>query len=965
MRRMDEPAQAIDAVIRAEAGDENAVFVFPSEIAASAYACRFLTAAKERGGGMTVPMDRFTAWDSFLQEAILPFQKGKKSISNTMRKMFAAIILEENAARAKKNHAPLFKSIIHPQYAQYLPSFTAWIAGVLPQLKIWAEYAAGLSIEQAGGVDVSAALDDESKDYLALIVRYTQFLEQNGLFESAWEKPPFTDNGKRYVLFFTETLADFPVYQNLLRAASPHVTIVQTPALNTEQGAFEPFFLKSAKSEITAAALYILQLHEAGMDYRDITVTSPSLETYEPYILDEFAAHQIPVQNGSGKPLSSYPAGCVFAALSACFSKKMAVGALSSLLLNRSIPWKDEDKINGLITYGLRNNCICSWENEDGSTADGWEKAFEKKPSKIQGYYRELKKTVMNMCSSSRFSKIRDHYFAFREKFIDAGKFRNDAAYFEADAVLGRCIAELSQLIQIEKTFPSIKIPSPWHFFVEHLNATLYKAQSASDGVNLLPYRISASVPSLCHIILGASQSAMPQIFCELSFLSGLKKKRCNIEDIDASGVFFDLHRFSSAKPAVFFCSQETFSGFAIPCNALGVLDAEAQSLESVVTDNAAFHQSYYREEMRYFSAINTAQAAPQDIRLFMRQKTGFEQFAARGRRFHRKAEIISGDRQDIKALIADRYVKNGRLVVSATALLPYYKCALLWLFKTVYRIEDSNAEAFLMSPFAKGTIYHEVMSRTFTAIKERKLALGLTAEGEIPPVFGAILEESASCAFAALPGGGESALTDALLLPQRDAVLEKCALLYAKMLKQFDSCTVAEVEPEPEWEAPVAAHENSVLTGRPDLILYDASGNHYTIIDFKSGKIPEKGACTGTEGEGIKNFQLPVYHHLAESKGLSPADAGFFMSIKDSKIAPVFYPPSDDEKKPSFEAVEEDFAYKIKRYVTEALEADFEKSYNKNYAECLRCDYRRICRTTSVIQQERRIGRRSRDAGL
>ncbi|MDR1095285.1 MAG: PD-(D/E)XK nuclease family protein [Spirochaetaceae bacterium] len=1077
---MAEPALAIDAVIRAHIADGEAVFVFPSEVAASAYADRLLAGG---GGGMadrlapaTIPMERFIAWDSFLEEAVLPQQKDRIAISDAMRKMFAAMVLDENALRAKRGQPPLFHAIIYPFYAQYSASFASWVADILPQLGLWAECAAGVGIEQINGEAPDAAQtggqapaqtgtfdgnDAEAQDYRTLIVRYKQFLNDNHLFESAWEKPPFTHNGKRYCLFFTEALADFPLYRKLLSAAAPHVTVVETPVLSGGQEAFESCFLKNAKSEITAAALYIMNLRHNGVEYGDITVTSPDLETYEPYILDECAAHAIPVQNGSGKPLASYPAGRLFSALSACVSKKMALDAVSALLLNRSIPWKEESKIGALVTYGLNNNCVCSWEDEDSGPVDVWERAFEKKPPMpmpLRAFYRDLKHAAQNLCSANSFAKIRDRYFAFREKFIDTEKFQNDPAYFEANTVLGRCIAELSVLIQIEKKFPLVKVPAPWQFYIAHLNSTIYKTQSASGGVNLLPYRVSASIPSACHIILGANQNAMPQIFRSLSFLSGLKKRRLHIEDIDtdASEVFFRLHRFSSAREAAFFCSEETFSGFALPYNGLGLPRDEPQSLAAALSaPGNAFHPSYYQEEARCFDAVlspatqegevspslqtyglplpplrgapppvtppiqawsfaegktpeakslrdfatapavyprrefaeKTPEPNPQRgfatapavdpsvefaqsanspsncrtaaIALFASQKDGFDTFAARHEYPHRTSALLSNSGADgVKERIAARYIKNKRLVVSATALLPYYQCAFSWLFRKVYQIEDIDAETTLMSPFARGNMYHDILRRTFTRIKENQTPLARAEDGSIPAVFQAVLAESADDAFAALRESRESALTEELLQPQKEAVQEKCALLLEKLLEKFDACTVAEVEPEPEWEQ---AHTGFTLAGRPDLLLHDGNAGHYNIIDFKSGKTPSKNDCANTEGNesGIKNFQLPVYHQLAESQGYTPATAGFFAGVKETKIVQIFHPDSDDPKKPSFATVAEDFEEKTRRYVREVLAADFEKSCNTQYAACLRCDYRRICRTTSAVQRETRIGRK------
>jgi hypothetical protein len=198
--------------------------------------------------------------------------------------------------------------------------------------------------------------------------------------------------------------------------------------------------------------------------------------------------------------------------------------------------------------------------------------------------------------------------------------------------------------------------------------------------------------------------------------------------------------------------------------------------------------------------------------------------------------------------------------------------------------------------------------------------------------------------------------LTTALLLPQKEAVFEKCSRLMKTILKTFDSCLVKEIEPSPEW---TFLSDGFILTGRPDLILYNPQIKNYIIVDFKSGAIPTKKDCVNTDDEGIKNFQLPAYHKLAESQGLYPASTGVFISIQETKITRIFDPV--DARCVKFEVVDEDFERKAKRYADEISSVIFEQSYSNKYDDCLNCDYRKICRTTFTIQGEKRMGRKGR----
>ncbi|MDR2521992.1 MAG: hypothetical protein LBC72_05520, partial [Spirochaetaceae bacterium] len=509
---MPPPLPLALARIQAALDDQTCVFVFPSESAAQAYADTVLERGVSTPGGVcAVRLDRFIAWDTFKLSAIktaAPLQTASPSAGATplqtatpgtatplIRKLFAAAMLEENAARKKAGGAAYFGALIPPAYAAYSPAFASWIAGMLPQLALWQEAAGGRTA------------DGESADLLVLFGLYRQFLDDNNLFESAWERPPFIrQDGRRYIIFFPEIIPDYAGYQALLEAAGEYIQTVNIPPPPHPPRAF---FYQNARSEITDAARYILRLAEQGAAWHDIVVGVPENGDYLPHLKSEFFNRNIPYTDKNGKKLNEYPAGRLFSGILECYTQNFAFEPLVNLLSNAALPWKERGQIDKLIAFGLENNCVCGWE-EDGALVDVW-KTARFSSEDISVFYTDLKTAILRLCHAKTLSAVKKSYFAFRDRFLDrdgggAASDTTDSAA-SADAVIARCVAELAALEQVCKTYPSIAPASPFSFWVKHLAETVYTARSDGGGVGLCSYRIAAALPAAYHVVVGANQA--------------------------------------------------------------------------------------------------------------------------------------------------------------------------------------------------------------------------------------------------------------------------------------------------------------------------------------------------------------------------------------------------------------------------------------------------------------------------
>ena len=978
----------VETILLENIDNPGSLFIFPTDVAASRWADHVLCITRK-----TIAMNKFIAWDTFKQNSIRSKVQNKQSIPAVLRKMFAASLIQENAqlcARAEsgtKKKQPVFSSLIRSEWAQQADSFAGWITGILPQLGIWYRQTTGSSVT---GIDENAVsrpaeeLDVHDKDLYNLALRYSRFLKEHGLFEPAWETPPFENNGNDCFLFFSKSLTDFSEYRDLLEASS-HVKIINA---DSDEDCFsgnfpcEVFYYDNSRSEITEAALYIIALHNnRNIPWDSISVSIPDSESYGPYLLRESENRNIPYINRTGKPLASYPAGQFFKALADCASGNFSFASLTALLLNRHLPWKDNYVINDLIGFGIKNNCICSWaENDDGkeTAMNVWEDAFTNPfgsyKTQTRRFFEDIKRRINALRYAGSFAEIRKQYFAFRTSFFNMENVLN-----ETDIVLSRCVSELTYLTEIEKSFPTIRVPDPYLFFTGYLEEISYLAQQAASGVTILPYRTAAPAPFDCHIILGANQENLSIIFSPLVFLPRSRREKLGMADNDASQAFINLHRFNSRLPAAFFCSEHTFSGYAIPYSKFNV-DAGLK----INAAGKSFASDPYRQEILFFKSIyqstqDNPAAEPETIHLI--QKQGFDSWRMRRNHPAVSEKPLPAD-HPLLTLIRDQYCKNeqlsNRISISPSSLDPYFQCPFKWIFARVLQLENVKIETGLMAYNTAGIVYHTVLNLFLDEIGKTDVLIAPPDMGGtddkplpvLPEPYRRLLAEKIEIVFDSFPRLPNSKKTEMSMLTARLLLAEK-KLFYAKLEKLlavfisfFAGCKVRATE---SWYA--VKNDSFYLNGIVDCILEDcrkesAQNGTAVIVDFKTKYELKLADYTGDDG--LVNFQLPLYLRLAEAELGKEVHTALFFSIVDASPQVLFgkidnivsgksVPHKAENsilyKNGEYTRIMNEFDEKTKQFTEEVTGGAFALR-PRNLQICQSCEYNKVCRTMYAVNR-------------
>ena len=956
----------VETILLENIDKPSSFFVFPTDIAVYRWIDRVLVL---RGGG-TVPMEKFIAWDKFKQNSIRSRVQSRQSIPSVLRKIFVSILIRENAELCAQNKEPVFSALIQAKWAGQADSFADWLAGILPHLALWFRRTTGLPIaeirEDAGG------LSGEDRDLFTLALRYTQFLAKRDLFEPAWETPPFDDTGKKCFIFFSESLLDFEEYRDLLEA-SKHVKIVQTYAPErADTDRHDVFFYTNSRSEITEAALYILALrNEQNVPWDSISVSVPETEAYAPYLFREFENRNIPYIRQTGKPLASYPAGQFFPAVADCASSDFSFSSMTALLLNRRLPWKDGREIQDLIDFGIKNNCITSWVEEDETRVNVWEDAFRHPFGGLRPqtrfFFEDLKRKANAMRRAQSFAEIRKNYFIFRERFFDM-----ENCLEETDLVLSRCISELVYLAEIEKSFPDLRLPDPYTFFTGYLDEVAYLAQQSASGVAILPYRTAAPAPFDCHIILGASQSNLQTVFSPLAFLSGSRRKKLGISDNDASLAFIRLHRFNSRLPAAFFCSEQTFAGYAIPHNALNAALKPTRRFGETPEHKAKFAADLYLAENRFYSSLHLH--AP---RVHANQDRGFKAWKRRREDIPVNSTALDSE-HPLSILIRERFCRDGKpLSVSPSSLAPYFRCPLQWVFARVLWLEALEIEAGLMAGNITGLVYHAVLNLFLDDLIKTGEAISPPINSgtdkkpkpELPEYYRGLLAQKIETVFESFPRLPNSDKTEMSMLTARLLRAEK-KLFYVrleKFLAEFVSFFAGYrvVASEPRYSIDNDLYS---LNGIVDCILQDSredspANGSLAIVDFKATVIPKLSDCF-TE-EGLCDFQIPAYLRLAEAALEKEVHTTLFFSIADAETQVWFgaiqnalsgagIPKKAEDRVTRtgdvFAAIMNEFDEKTGRFAKEVSEGTFPFSLPGS-GQCLGCKYSKVCRALYKIK--------------
>ena len=942
----------IEQTIKTYGRDLQNVFVFPSRIASRLW---FQKSLNITGLG-TVPSENYMSWDGFKESCLASKASSLSPVSNTVRRIFAQYISRINSEKAKDGK-PLFKFLIPQDYAETGAVFSEWIAGILPQLDHFEKRYADKSSDFLE--------DDEMKDYLVLKNEYTDFLKKNSLFEPSWVSSEFYSYQKKYIIIYPELMEDFSEHAELL-SRQEEISYIPCPKFNQKENLIDVY--KNSRSELKNTALQIEKLLSEGVRANEIAVSVPDIENYAAYIKREFYLRGIPAEFRSGFKLGLEQAGKLFSLIYDCVQNNFAFEFMKPIVLNKHIPWKDREGAEALIDYGVKNNCAVSWKEnkEDTVYKNIWIESFKinyerdeievEQKKKARDWFYSFYYAVNRICESKTFADLQKNYFLFRNELIDENLFSE-----KDNAILGRCISCLQELLYLEDKFEEYMPCDRFKFFISELDKAIYVPQNTGLAVSIFPYRVAAATPFSYHFVLNCSQDHTNIIYNKLSFLRKDKREALGVFETDASPYFFEA--YTESPNTVFSFSPHNFNSYLIINNLFEISEDEEIKNAERVNKKIEELKSYdsflfdYPEEKEDYSEKTSA--------IYKIQKNAVSTFSTLKRKkdFSYLQNSYDGTSEELNSYMEENLFKDGAIKLSQTDLKIFIECPVLWFLEKVLSVFSENYDAGIFDARNIGNLSHNVLEVLYKEIGSTdKYFNSKNLDNYIERaslIFDDLAEKSIDF---------RGALAKPFIQSLKKRVMEAVNFVLESDASLLDGYAPKWVE---EW---IEMENDGILyRGKIDRASFPQDERSGVIIDYKTNNMPAYSSYgkknSSVEEIELTDFQIPMYIFLAESKlkkdstkekkNFETIEHAWFLSFVQQKINKVV---NDNEAIPvtrsGSERSREDFQSSIDAFINEAerfaelvKNQDFTKPSSVSFETCSTCGFKHICRTAYSVK--------------
>ncbi len=929
--------------------EKNIIFVFPSDIAMdtwSDWCVKNSSVTKVRA----VPLEKFTSWDKFKMQFAATGESGRTCIPSVLRKFFARKLLDENAEKH------FLKSLVPEKYASDALHFADWISKILPSLGLWKK--------KIG----DRIIDDEDRDMMFLYEKYKSYLDHPvkgnddvKFFESAWLTPEFRDESFHFVIFYPELLEDYEEYRN--QFDKKNVTLVNVPD-EMPDGKIDAVLYDDARKELRKTVLKIRELIESKKVLpSEISLTVTDLKTSRPYVERELKKYCVPYVVRSGSSCVQNCAGRAFLELRDCVKSNFALDDMRAFLQDGFLPWKNVFLNEKIIRLGNETRSVCSYYSaKDKRTHDALLEAVRNSDfsDDEKKYFFDLTEILKSICKAPSFQDIMTLWHSFEGKFL-----RKDFSC-DVDNIFGVCIAELSELIDIEKDYlESLGSFNCYDFFINELQGKNYVPQNKKiESISVFDYKLSAAAHFEYQFVINASQKNVTVVYKPLSFLSEEKRLLLGICDLEEPTIpFIKLYAKNGKEKSLFSCSTNGFAGFSI----LHTFFNEINPFDDYLDD-----RDFYINEKKYLLENGDVPKSLTEL-----QVSSCKNWYDSQKQTHVDASFVNCKiLSDAKrTLIYDNEDENPqKMNISSTVLKCFFPCPRKWIFKNVLSLKEDSLDTSLLQKYDFGNICHGIVENLFRDNFVGKVLPEYRDDGTSGWEEDKIREMIKKAAQKVIAlDDFKSWKTDdykksALVISLLQTMIPKYVDFIYEFMKDFCKVkkgrtfgfahnTVAGVEQKMK----VAVGNEYNLYGKIDCIVSDSSED--TIVDYKTGMMPERKECY-PEKNVLKDFQMAVYGNLLEKDKRYNLKGAVFYSLKnrDFKKNRIV---GDDLKETGGDTVfdveyfRKDVLCELESYIMDFMDkmssADFEPKFKtsephvrvKTYTECADCMYRDICRTT------------------
>jgi len=349
-------------------------------------------------------------------------------------------------------------------------------------------------------------------DLQILKKKYSQFLEEKGLFEPGWEKHSLEYyKGPKLDHILVGYESDIQM-QKLVSELGNVDGIRTFDLMESKAPCYEQY--ETQEAELEALFQRLEKLKKDGVCTSDIIISTPDLDTLRQRLEKKACEYIIPLSfMGSVDLLATVP-GRYLSSLMLCLSERLSFHSLETLLLNSALPYQDMAVNRSLVRFMIDNNI-------QGGSLDMKEDLLYAALSRRGlaeelDLYKSIKAALVALRKSSDAEELLRNLHVITTRLFSSAEFNNSP---KEDADVYSFI--LSSLEDLGRTLVSMnmKMDDIFSVFMDELESLSYVPQDKKSGIRVYRYGQDHMMYVPYHFVVGLSDSNSQVTESELNFL--------------------------------------------------------------------------------------------------------------------------------------------------------------------------------------------------------------------------------------------------------------------------------------------------------------------------------------------------------------------------------------------------------------------------------------------------------------
>ncbi len=663
--------------------------------------------------------------------------------------------------------------------------------------------------------------------------------------------------------------------------------------------------------EIDTTFVQIKKLLQQGVHVDDIIVTVGDLDRMRPYVKTLAQRNNLNLHIVSGASIFDYSVGSMFLLFKEVYQYHFDIDKVKKLLLNPTIPWKEDTLHRALIERALDlhiHQRVPYYEDND------WKRKLDtsyKDDKTLYDYAHRLFQIISNMVTSRSGNKIAQFLLMIQKNYFKEGAFAFDATLSvqkEETQAYTFCLEQLKALSnQLESCMLEIS-SSLYSFFITLLQSKKFNPIGKKEGIKVYDWTHGIGLLPQYHFFIDCSSSVVDTMSSSLPLVPFFSLPEETDYLLDYYMVAGE-HTIYSYSPSGFVNTTNLPPSFFVRNSLL-------QKADNIPLTLLALEEKVWQEGCN-----------PHQVLFSNQQREGF-QYATSTFFTEKRIDVAHSG---ISLPLFD-YVKNGDNLIplSSSSIETFESCPFKYISSKVFKLRIKEYDELILDHGEIGNLQHSILAIFFERVKEQFSTFDSKNREHMAEMLRAVIDEIVSQMLLRLGNNNYyivQYIKSHFFLPLLLIIDNEISFYNGNQTKSSElALSYDDVEHEFHLEGRI----DRVATVDDDVV----------IIDYKKSSTPTKKAFDITS-DSIPSYQLVLYSLLIEKSLMSEyekVDIASYYNIKEGKYVEIWNHDSElvEHLKLLSEAAITKMVNRIKRGDLGATPSP---------SSCKYCDYRQLCR--------------------